>query len=127
MARTTSRLAAVFAGAAMFAFIGAAHAQTPLKVMVFPGLSNFAIFAAQYKNLFAKHGITIELLNTPNSDVLRDGLAKDNHQIAHAAVDNAVAMAELAKANIAIVLGGDSGFDRIRYPAGDQFISRTTR
>jgi ABC-type nitrate/sulfonate/bicarbonate transport system substrate-binding protein len=97
----------------MLALIGAAHAQTSLKVMVFPGLSNFAIFAAQHKNLFAKHGVTVELLNTPNSDVLRDGLAKGNHQIAHAAVDNAVAMAELAKADIAIVLGGDNGFNRI--------------
>jgi ABC-type nitrate/sulfonate/bicarbonate transport system substrate-binding protein len=111
MARATSRL--VLACAAMLAVIGAAHAQTPLKVMVFPGLSNFAIFAAQHQHLFAKHGVAIELLNTPNSDVLRDGLAKGNHQIAHAAVDNAVAMAELAKADIAIVLGGDNGFNRI--------------
>src|ERR1700730_17814605 len=113
MARATSRLVAILAGAAMLSLIGAAHAQTPLKVMVFPGLSNFALFAAQHKNLFAKHGVTVELLNTPNSDVLRDGLANGNHQIAHAAVDNAVAMAELAKADIAIVLGGDSGFNRI--------------
>jgi hypothetical protein len=43
--------------------------------MVFPGLSNFAIFAAQRNNSFAKHAVAIELLNTPNSDVLRDGLA----------------------------------------------------
>jgi ABC-type nitrate/sulfonate/bicarbonate transport system substrate-binding protein len=113
MARATSRLVAVLACAAMLALIGTAHAQTPLKVMVFPVLSNFAIFAAQHKNLFAKHGVAVELLNTPNSDVLRDGLAKGNHQIAHAAVDNAVAMAELAKADIAIVLGGDNGFNRI--------------
>jgi ABC-type nitrate/sulfonate/bicarbonate transport system substrate-binding protein len=52
-------------------------------------------------------------LNTPNSDVLRDGLAKGDHQIAHAAVDNAVAMVELAKADVAIVTGGDNGFNRI--------------
>ena len=100
-------------GAAMLATLSAAQAQTPLKVMVFPGLSNFSIFAAQHKNLFAKHGLAIELLNTPNSDVLREGLAKGDHQIAHAAVDNAVAMAELAKADIAIVSGGDNGFNRI--------------
>src|SRR5262249_45420801 len=47
--------------------ISAAPAQTQLKVMVFPGLSNVPIFAAQHKNLFAKHGLAIELLNTPNS------------------------------------------------------------
>src|SRR5215472_1946752 len=99
--------------AMMLGAISAARAQTQLKVMVFPGLSNFPIFAAQHKNLFAKHGIAIELLNTPNSDVLRDGLAKGEHQIAHAAVDNAVAMAELAKADVAIVTGGDNGFNHI--------------
>src|SRR6201987_2243200 len=99
--------------AAMFGTTSSAAAQTHLKVMVFPGLSNFSIFAAQYKNLFAKHGLAVEVLNTPNSDVLRNGLAKGDHQIAHAAVDNAVAMVELAKADVAIVTGGDNGFNRI--------------
>jgi ABC-type nitrate/sulfonate/bicarbonate transport system substrate-binding protein len=101
------------AGAALLAATSAAPAQTQLKVMVFPGMSNFSIFAAQHKNLFAKHGLAIELLNTPNSEVLRNGLAKGDHQIAHAAVDNAVAMVELAKADVAIVTGGDNGFNRI--------------
>src|SRR6266511_3764867 len=91
-------MTAALAGAAMFGTIGAAAAQTQLKVMVFPGLSNLPIFAAQHKDLFAKQGLAIELLNTPNSDVLRDGLAKGDHQIAHAAVDNAVV--ELAKADV---------------------------
>jgi ABC-type nitrate/sulfonate/bicarbonate transport system substrate-binding protein len=99
--------------ATMVGSMSAAPAQTHVKVMVFPGVSNFSIFAAQHKNLFAKHGLAIELINTPNSDVLRDGLAKGDHQIAHAAVDNAVAMVELAKADVAIVTGGDNGFNRI--------------
>jgi len=99
--------------AAMFGTTSSAAAQTHLKVMVFPGLSNFSIFAAQHKNLFAKHGLAVEVLNTPNSDVLRNGLAKGDHQIAHAAVDNAVAMVELAKADVAMVTGGDNGFNHI--------------
>ena len=111
--QTRGLIASALAGAAMLATLSVSSAQTPVKVMVFPGLSNFSIFAAQHKNLFAKHGIAIELLNTPNSDVLRDGLAKGEHQIAHAAVDNAVAMAELAKADVAIVTGGDNGFNHI--------------
>ena len=102
----------------MLAFIAAVHAQSAVKVIVFPGLSNFAIFAAQHNNFFAKHGIAIELLNTPNSEVLRDGLAKGNYQIAHAAVDNAVAMVELAKVDTAIVAGGDNGFNRIVVQPG---------
>ena len=92
---------------------GAARAQTHVKVMVFPGLSNLSIYAAERNNLFTKRGLTVELLYTPNSDVLRNGLAKGEHQIAHAAVDNAVAMAELTGADIAIVTGGDNGFNRV--------------
>jgi len=106
-------LGAMILGAMILGAMSVAAAQTQLKVMVFPGLSNVPIFAAQHKNLFAKHGLAIELLNTPNSDVLRNGLAKGDHQIAHAAVDNAVAMVELAKADVAIVTGGDNGFNRI--------------
>jgi ABC-type nitrate/sulfonate/bicarbonate transport system substrate-binding protein len=110
--RSTGMIGAL-AGAAMLGAINVAQAQTQLKVMVFPGLQNLSIYAAEHKNLFAKHGLAIELLYTPNSDVLRNGLAKGDHQIVHAAVDNAVAMAELAKADIVIVTGGDNGFNRI--------------
>jgi ABC-type nitrate/sulfonate/bicarbonate transport system substrate-binding protein len=113
MQATRNLMIGALAGATMLATMGVAPAQTQLKVMVFPGLSNLSIFAAQHKNLFAKHGLAVEVMNTPNSDVLRDGLAKGDHQIAHAAVDNAVAMVELAKADVAIVTGGDNGFNRI--------------
>jgi ABC-type nitrate/sulfonate/bicarbonate transport system substrate-binding protein len=113
MRRKSNLTIGTLAGAALLAATSAAQAQTQLKVMVFPGMSNFSIFAAQHKNLFAKHGLAIELLNTPNSRVLREGLAKGDHQIAHAAVDNAVAMVELAKADVAIVTGGDNGFNHI--------------
>jgi ABC-type nitrate/sulfonate/bicarbonate transport system substrate-binding protein len=113
MQPTRNLMIGALVGATMLATMGVAPAQTQLKVMVFPGLSNLSIFAAQHKNLFAKHGLAVEVMNTPNSDVLRDGLAKGDHQIAHAAVDNAVAMVELAKADVAIVTGGDNGFNRI--------------
>jgi ABC-type nitrate/sulfonate/bicarbonate transport system substrate-binding protein len=101
------------ASAAMLSAMPLAQAQTALKVMVFPGLANFSIFAAQHKDLFAKHGLAIELINTPNSDAQRERLAKGEVQIAHAGVDNAVAMAELAKVDVAIVMGGDNGFNHI--------------
>ena len=113
MRTTRNLMLGALACAAMFGTMSAAPAQTHLKVMVFPGLSNFSIFAAEHKYLFAKHGLAVELLNTPNSDVLRNGLAKGDHQIAHAAVDNAVAMVELAKADVAIVTGGDNGLNHI--------------
>lgn len=81
--------------------------------MSFPGLSNYPIFAAQHKALFAKHAVAVELVYTPNSKVQRDGLAKNDFQIIHTAADNAVAMVEFAKKDAVIVTGGDNGFNRI--------------
>src|SRR5262245_3344826 len=90
-----------------------AQSSSSVKVMSFPGLSNYPIFSAQHKGLFAKHGIAVNLLFTPNSNVQRESLAKNDHQIIHTAADNAVAMVELAKADAIIVTGGDNGFNRI--------------
>src|SRR5262245_36038886 len=100
-------------GAAVAAMTGSASAQTQLKVMVFPSFTNLPLFAAQAQGSFAKRGLSVEILNTPNSEVLRDGLAKGNHQIVHAAVDNAVAMAEVAKLDVSVILGGDSGLNAL--------------
>ena len=90
-----------------------AAAQTQLKVMVFPGIQNLPFFVAEEKGFFAKRGLAVEVLLAPNSGELRDGLAQNRHQIAHAASDNAVAMAEISKADIAIVMGGDNGWNRL--------------
>jgi ABC-type nitrate/sulfonate/bicarbonate transport system substrate-binding protein len=90
-----------------------AQGSTLLRVMSFPGLSNYPIFAAMHKALFAKYGIAVDLVYTPSSQVQRDSLAKNDCQIIHTAADNAVAMVELAKQNAIIVTGGDNGFNRI--------------
>ncbi len=88
-----------------------ARAQTtPLKVMVFPGLANLPLFSAQANGFFEKRGLAVEIINTPNSDVLRNGLAAGNHQLVVAGVDNAVAMAEDGH-DIGILIGGDSAFN----------------
>ena len=107
------RGAVVGAAIALVAMTGAAPAQTQLKVMVFPSFTNLALLAAQAQGFFAKRGLTVELLNTPNSEGLRDGLAKGDHQIVHGGVDNAVAMAEVAKLDVAVILGGDSGLNAL--------------
>jgi len=95
----------------------AAQAPTPLTIMVFQGMQNLPLFAAQSKGLFAKRGLAVDVKIAPNSDELRDGLAAGRYQIVHGGVDNAVAMAEGgkdgAKIDIAIVLGGDNGFNRL--------------
>jgi ABC-type nitrate/sulfonate/bicarbonate transport system substrate-binding protein len=78
--------------------------------MVFPGLANLPLFSAQANGFFERRGLAIEIINTPNSDVLRNGLAAGNHQLVVAGVDNAVAMKEDGH-DIGILIGGDSAFN----------------
>ncbi len=82
-----------------------------LRVNVFPGSSNLPLLAAIEQGFFAKHGLVIEVQNTPNSEEQRAGLPAGKFEIAHAAVDNAVAMIEVAKHDVKIVMGGDSGLN----------------
>jgi ABC-type nitrate/sulfonate/bicarbonate transport system substrate-binding protein len=103
-------IGAVLAGT--LAMAGSALAQDNLKVMVFSGVQNMPIIAAQTKGFFSKRGLNVEVLNAPSSDALRNGLAEGKHQIVHGGVDNAVAMAEVAKADISILMGGDNGWNR---------------
>src|SRR5215211_2388550 len=83
----------------------------PLKVKVFPGAQNLPLFAGQSQGIFERYGLAVEILFTQNSQEQRDGLAKGEFQIAHAAVDNAVAMVERGKHDVVIVAGGDSGMN----------------
>ena len=82
-----------------------------LRINVFRGASNIPIYMAQEKGYFARRGITPVLEFTPNSDQQRSGLAAGRFNIAHAAVDNTVAMIEVAKADAVIVAGGDGGMN----------------
>src|SRR5947209_6133370 len=88
-----------------------ALAQTGVKVKMFPGAAAMPAMAAAAQGLFAHHGLKVELLFTANSDEQRAGLAKGEFEIAQAAVDNAVAMVELAKEDVVIVTGGDSSMN----------------
>jgi ABC-type nitrate/sulfonate/bicarbonate transport system substrate-binding protein len=91
-----------------------ARAQTTnLTIMVFQGMQNLPLLAAQSQGFFAKRGLKVDVRIAPDSDELREGLAHGRYQIVHAGVDNAVAMAEVAKIDIAIVMGGDNGFNRL--------------
>jgi ABC-type nitrate/sulfonate/bicarbonate transport system substrate-binding protein len=84
-----------------------------LKIIVFEGVQNLPLFAARAEGFFARRGLEVGIEFTPNSWVLRDGLADGTYHIAHGAVDNAIAMAELKGQDIAIVTGGDNGFNAI--------------
>jgi ABC-type nitrate/sulfonate/bicarbonate transport system substrate-binding protein len=90
-----------------------ATAQTKLTVMVFQGINNLPLFAAQANGFFAKRGIDFDLRFAQSSDELRNGLADGRWQIVHAAADNAVAMVEAAKVAAVIVIGGDNGMNSL--------------
>ena len=98
--------AAAFASHAVFA-------QTPLKVKMFPGAQALPVSAAVSQGFFESHGLKVEQLFTANSVELRDGLASGDFHIAQSAVDNAVAMVEVAKHDIVIVTGGDSSMNEL--------------
>jgi ABC-type nitrate/sulfonate/bicarbonate transport system substrate-binding protein len=88
-----------------------ASAQTQLKVKMFPGAQSLPALAAAQNGLFERHGVKVDILFTSNSDEQRSGLAKGEFEIAQAAVDNAVAMVELANEDVVIVTGGDSSMN----------------
>ncbi len=93
---------------------GTARAEdTKLAIMVFQGLQNLPLLAAQSKGFFAKRGLSVDIKIAPTSNELRDGLAEGRYQIVHTAVDNALAMADVAKKDIAVVIGGDNGFNHL--------------
>jgi ABC-type nitrate/sulfonate/bicarbonate transport system substrate-binding protein len=88
-----------------------AWAQTALKVKMFPGAQALPALSAASQGIFERHGLKVEILFTANSDEQRAGLAKGEFEIAQAAVDNAVAMVELAREDVVIVTGGDSSMN----------------
>src|SRR5437588_4111412 len=88
-----------------------AFGQTALRVKIFPGAQALPVMAAASQGIFERHGLKVEVLFTVNSQEQRDGLAAGDFQIAQAAVDNAVAMVELAKHDVVIVTGGDSSMN----------------
>jgi ABC-type nitrate/sulfonate/bicarbonate transport system substrate-binding protein len=80
-----------------FAALGLAslvHAQTPLRVIGFPGGANLPLWVAEDKGLFARERLAVKLSPTPNSVALVQSLINDEEDIAMAAFDNVVAYQE---------------------------------
>jgi ABC-type nitrate/sulfonate/bicarbonate transport system substrate-binding protein len=100
---------AVFA----FAYAPARADDTKVTVIVFPGVQNLPMFAAQAKGFYAKRGLAVDIKFTPNSEELRGGLAEGRYQIAHSAIDNAFALKDKANVDVAVVLGGDNSFNHL--------------
>ena len=87
--------------------------DTKLTIMVFVGIQNLPLFAAQSQGFFAKRGLDVDMKIAPGSEVLRQGLADGKWQIVHTAFDNAVAMADVAKVDVVGLIGGDNSFNHL--------------
>jgi len=90
---------------------GPALAADVVRVNTFPNAKALPFYAGVEKGIFAKHGLEVRVVFTENSEKQRAGLAAGTFDIAHSAVDNAVAMVEDAKQDVVIVTGGDNGMN----------------
>ena len=91
----------------------AAADTMPLRVTMFSGPQDLAVFVAQEEGLYAQRGLAVEVGITPNSQALRDGMANGSIDIASSGVDNAVYMVDTGKADVVIVAGGDDSMNEL--------------
>jgi ABC-type nitrate/sulfonate/bicarbonate transport system substrate-binding protein len=88
-----------------------AQETVTLRVNAFPNAKALPLHAGIATGIFERRGFKIDLHLTRNSKDQREGLAAGRFDLAHSAVDNALAMIEVAKQDVVIVTGGDSGMN----------------
>lgn len=95
----------------LWGFAAPAAGAEPILIHVntFPNARALPFYAAVEHGFFARHGLNVDLQFTRGSASQRAAMASGAVDIVHAAVDNAVAMIDVAKDDIVIVGGGDSG------------------
>lgn len=100
--------------AALFFLAGVCAAADPgtIRVNSFPNAKTLPLHVGVAQGIFSARGVDVQLSFTPDSKTQRDGLATGRFDVANAAVDNAVAMVEVAKQDVVIVTGGDNGMNQ---------------
>ncbi len=93
-----------------------------IRVICLPGRP-LPVAVAEIHGTFAKYGIEVQVESAPNSDALRAGLASGKADVAHAAVDNAVAMVETAGADVIIIMGGEGSLNELIAQPGIHLVS----
>jgi ABC-type nitrate/sulfonate/bicarbonate transport system substrate-binding protein len=83
-----------FLGFAALGLASFVQAQTPLRVISFPGGANLPLWVAEDKGLFAREQLAVKVSPTPNSVDLVQSLLKNEEDVAMAAFDNIVAYQE---------------------------------
>ena len=98
-------------------FLGLAvtfSAQKPVletvRIISIPGIP-LPVVVAKERGIFGGYGLEVQAEAAPSSDALRTALANGKAEIAHAAVDNAVAME--GNAGVAIVMGGERSLNEL--------------
>jgi ABC-type nitrate/sulfonate/bicarbonate transport system substrate-binding protein len=85
-----------------------AQTAAPKKIKLLTLLGKPLQFViAEKQGYFVKHGVNAESENLASSEILRSNLANGNGDLAYLAVDNAVAMVELAHQDMVILMGGE--------------------
>lgn len=93
---------------ALFLTMAIAQEPMPSKIKLLTLLGRpLQLVAAEKLDLFSKFGVAVETENSANSQELRDKLAAGKGDLAYLAVDNAVAMVDLAHQDVIIVMGGE--------------------
>ena len=104
---------------ALVALFTAAQSTSPQKVRVLTLLGRpLQFIVADKLGLFGKYGLEVETENKKNSDELRSELAAGKGDLAYLAVDNAVAMVELAHEDVVIVMGGEGSQNELIVQPG---------
>ena len=120
--RLAMAAAAAIATTALLHWSPPARAQSApkeLSVIVFPGGFNWPIWVGQDKGFFARHGVKVNTVNTPNSRFQLVGMIEGKFDIAMTAVDNLIAYregqggVELDASELIAVMGADNGFLRL--------------
>ncbi len=86
--------------------------STRIRLNVFLGVQNLPNFAAEHNAFFKTRGLTVETTFTKSSGEQRSALATGACDVAHSAVDNALALVD-DNVDVAIVVGLDHGFNKL--------------
>jgi len=108
-------------------WLNAPHAQNSaavpegLRVICLPARP-LALTVAHDQGLLSKYAIDVQTLVAANSEELRSALAEGKIDLAHAAVDNAVAMIEKSGADVIVVMGGEGSSNELFVQPGIRSI-----
>jgi len=115
-----------WAGTALLVAGGTALGQRSdiktIRMISIPGRP-LPVVVAEMQGTFAKFGIEVHSEVAPSSDALRAALGSGKADIAHAAVDNAVAMDQAAENSVVIVLGGEGSLNEFIAQPGIRSIA----